>query len=373
MRAPGRLTGSLTAVALAVAGAAFALGLPGLASYFKGVPHHAEAASSNRLLATVVGPLGPTPTPIGLQGLTRVTEPGCCALAGWMPESSAVLVIARSDPDAAASLMAVPLAGGPRRLVWDEPAVLSPDGSLVLQPSGDRVRLTRISDGEWWTIYTARREPRLSPSGTQLAWDVVSRGISHPDVREHALWVSDVTGARARKVVTIIGGGLVGWGESGTALIATGRVTSNGQEGIWAVGLDGSAPRLLHQVVRPREPLLSPGGTWVAFHVALSGDSGQNGLWVMRTDGTSLSKVTPYGAYRWRRDGVLLLIPLGDGLAPMLFEVDAGVGRSRQLTDPIRTALPIANNDWVVSPDGRRVAFTSWIDRALWVLTLPEP
>lgn len=233
--------------------------------------------------------------------------------------------------------------------------------------------MTRRSDGKSWTIANTGREPRVSLSGTLVAWDVASKGISHPDVREHALWVAEITGTRPRRLATIIGGGLVGWAQGETALIATGRIGADGREGIWAIGIDGSEPRLLHQVHRPRDPLLSPEGGWLAFYAAFTGDSGQNGLWVLRTDGTSLSKVTPFGAFRWRAEGRLLLIPMMEALSPSMFEVDAAAGRALQLTNPLRTSLPISNNDWLVSPDGKRVAFTSWVDRAIWVLTLPTP
>jgi Tol biopolymer transport system component len=80
----------------------------------------------------------------------------------------------------------------------------------------------------------------------------------------------------------------------------------------------------------------------------------------------------PFGAYRWRADGRLLLIPFTTDGAPTLFEVDASAGRAVQLTDPALTSLPIANGEWFVSPDGSLVAFTSWVDRAIWVLTLPD-
>jgi pimeloyl-ACP methyl ester carboxylesterase len=155
-------------------------------------------------------------------------------------------------------------------------------------------------------------------------------------------------------------------------LIATGRMDATGPEGIWSIGLDGSEPRLIHQAYRPRDPLLSPGGAWIAFHQAFTGDSGQNGLWILRTDGSALSKITPFGAYRWRSDGRLLLIPLSMDMAPAIFEVDAAGGRAAQITDPALTSLPIANGEWFVSPDGSLVAFTSWVDRAIWVLTLPD-
>jgi len=332
---------------------------------------NAEAAPAGELRSTEVGPAGPTPTPVGLQGLQRMVEPGCCALVGWMPDSSALLVLASPKAEESAALMAVALSGGTREVIWDEPAALSPDGALVLQPASDRVRFTRLADRSWWTIYTSGREPRLSPSGKFVAWDVVSRGISHPDVREHALWIAEVTGSKPRKLAAVIGGGLVGWGAGETTLIASGRIGAAGKEGVWAIPLDGSSPRLLHEVLRPRDLLLSPGGGWLAFYVAFTGDSGQNGLWVLRTDGTSLSKITPFGAYRWRSEGRLLLIPLGGAIAPTLFEVDASAGQAFQLTDPLRTSLPIANNDWIVAPDGKHLAFTSSVDRAIWVLDLP--
>jgi len=370
MQTPGRLTGSLAAGGMILAVLAWAARLLLSATGVGPVPL-AEAAPVYGLRATEVGPVGPTPTPVGLQGLVRLTEPGCCVLTGWMPDSSSILVLASPKPEASAALMAAPLAGGSHRVVWDAPAALSPDGALAIQPAADRVRFTRVGDGSWWTIYTAGREPHLSPSGRLVAWDVFSRGISHPDVREHALWIAEVTGSKPRKLAVVIGGGLVGWGAGETALIATGRMGATGKEGVWAIPIDGSQPQLLHEVLRPRDPQLSAGGGWLAFYVAFTGDSGQNGLWVLRTDGTSLSKVTPFGAYRWRAEGRLLLIPLGEGLAPRLFEIDTAAGKALQLTDPLRTSLPIANNDWIVSPDGEHLAFTSWIDRAIWVLNLP--
>jgi len=333
------------------------------------VGRDAEAASV--VLATEVGFGQPTPTPLGMLSLTRVTSPGCCSLIGWAADSLSVLVLTQPAPDEVASVQAIPVAGGEAQVAWKRPAAFSPDGSLAVELEGKAVRVTRRSTGASWAIANGGHELRFAPDGTRVAWEVVSSGITHPDVREHSLWVAEVTGAKPRKVATTIGGGLVGWAAGGQALIATGRTAANGHEGIWSIGLDGSVPRLIHQVLRPRDPLLSPGGEWLAFHVAFTGDPGQNGLWVLRIDGTALSKITPFGSYRWRADGRLLLIPLTAGQAPMLFEVDASAGRATQLTDPALTALPIANGDWIVSPDGRRIAFTSWADRAVWVLSLP--
>jgi Tol biopolymer transport system component len=314
----------------------------------------------------------PTPTPLGTQRLRRVTAPGCCALMGWSADSRSILVLMRPAEGEDTQVCAVPVAGGQSELVWKRPAAISPDGSLAVELEGEAVRVTRRSNGSSWIIANGGRQLQFAPDGSRVAWDLVSSGVTHPDIREHSLWVSDVTGANARKVATTIGGGLVGWASGGQALIATGRITANGQEGIWYIALDGSAPRLIHRAFRARDPLLSPGGEWLAFYVAFSGDPGADGLWILRTDGSGLSKVTPFGSYRWRADGRLLLIPLSSDRAPTLFEVDVSAGQAKQLTDPALTALPIASGDWIVSPDGRQIAFTSWADRAIWVLSLPD-
>jgi hypothetical protein len=376
MRRPGRLTGELRLRAIALTAGAAALGLLAIlasARHPLAPAFGAEAAARSGLLrSTEVGGGGPTPTPLGTLGLARLTDPDCCIPIGWTTDSRSLLVLAQPSAEDSALVLSVPVEGGAAVVAWERPAAFSPDGSLAVEAEGTRVRLTRRVDGESWTIANDGRELRFAHSGSQVAWDVASKGIAHPDVREHALWVAEVTGAGARKLATTIGGGLVGWAQGGQALVATGRIGADGQEGIWSIPLDGSGPILLHQVFRPRDVLLSPAGGWVAFYAAFTGDSGQNGLWVLRIDGTSISKVTPFGSFRWRDEGHLLLIPLTNALPPSLFEVDPAAGRAVQLTDPMLTSLPIANADWLVSPDGTRVAFTSWADRAVWVLTLPE-
>jgi hypothetical protein len=356
-----------------LAGGVVALGLLAFVTSSRGaLVARSGAEAASRLLVTEVGSGGPTPTPLGTRSLTRVTNSECCVLVGWSADSRSVLVLAQPAPDQVAQVQAIPVAGGKAQVVWKRPASFSPDGSLAIELEGEAVRVTRRLSGSSWTIANGGRELRFAPDGMRVAWEVVSSGSTHPDVREHALWVAEVSGAKARRIETTIGGGLVGWAAGGQALIATGRLEANGQEGIWSIGLDGSEPKLIHQAFRPRDPLLSPGGEWLAFHVAFTGDAGQNGLWILRTDGSGLSKITPFGAYRWRADGRLLLIPLSMDQAPMLFEVDAAAGRAVQLTDPAQTSLPIANGDWIVSPDGSQLAFVSWADRAVWVLTLPE-
>lgn len=230
----------------------------------------------------------------------------------------------------------------------------------------------RVADGERWVIPNEGRGIRFSPSGSSIAWVVASRGATFPDRRQQAIWLARPDGTLARKVLTITGGGLIGWDDDEQALLLTGRVTGAGQTGIWSVDLASGRKTMLHAADGILDPLLSPDGRWLAFTVALQADAGQNGLWVMRTDGSVTLKVTPFGAYRWRTKSRLLLIPLDladQGAA--LWEVDAGTGSARQLTRPEDVPLPIANNDWAPSPDGKSIVYVSTIDRAIWRVDLP--
>ncbi len=138
------------------------------------------------VLVTEVGSGGPTPTPLGTQSLTRVTSPGCCALIGWAADSRSVLVLTQPAPEKEAQIKAVPVTGGQAQVAWRRPAAFSPDGSLAIELEGEAVRVTRRSNGSSWTIANGGRELRFAPDGTRVAWDVVSSGITHPDVREHS-------------------------------------------------------------------------------------------------------------------------------------------------------------------------------------------
>jgi Tol biopolymer transport system component len=120
---------------------------------------------------------------------------------------------------------------------------------------------------------------------------------------------------------------------------------------------------------------LSPDGDWLAYLVALDQDTAQNGLWLVRTDGSSRRKLEDdlFGAYRWRDAHRMLIIPFQyEATSHEIWEFDADTGQSRRLTDPDVVPFKIAGGDWTVSPDGRQVAFVESRDRNIWLLTLPD-
>jgi Tol biopolymer transport system component len=117
---------------------------------------------------------------------------------------------------------------------------------------------------------------------------------------------------------------------------------------------------------------ISRDGTWIAYYITFDATKSRNGIWVQRTDGTPARKIELWGAYQWRDDGRLLVIPARASAdrAFEILEVDAATGKIHKLTDAAVTPLQILNGDWRVSPDGRYIVYVNSVDRNLWLLTL---
>lgn len=312
------------------------------------------------------------PTPANPQPI-QLIEGGCCSLPMWSQASQWVLFLDKPGEYAPAGLYGVPVAGGVSTIVHDQVGVYSKSRTLVAYPESGRVYVERWADGTRWTIPSAGRIVSFSPSGRMVAWAVGSRSIRYPDVRQSTLWVSDFDGNNAHEVITVNGGYLIGWEKGENGIYVTGRLGPSMPSGIWNIDLETSAARLVMETERPRSALLSPGGSYITFYVALSSDSDANGMWIVPTDGSPGIKLDIFGAYRWRYDDMLVVIPL-DVNSPgiSLWQVNASSGEAVQLTHPEQTSISIANNDWQISPDGRQMVYLSAEDRNLWVLRLPN-
>jgi Tol biopolymer transport system component len=55
-----------------------------------------------------------------------------------------------------------------------------------------------------------------------------------------------------------------------------------------------------------------------------------------------------------------------------LWEYNADTNASRQLTSAGNMPIKVANNDWVVSPNGQAIAFVESRDDNIWVLKLKD-
>jgi Tol biopolymer transport system component len=138
--------------------------------------------------------------------------------------------------------------------------------------------------------------------------------------------------------------------------------------GLHLANADGTNPRALTKGHKggvdgnDTSPAFSPDGQWVAFERAIEYDSGKGGLFVVRTDGTGLRRLTDdstgAGYPRWSPDGKEILFSQrveATTFAPgPLWIVDVAGGKPRPLTDPTDPGISFSG-DW--SPDGSQIVY----------------
>jgi Tol biopolymer transport system component len=243
--------------------------------------------------------------------------------------------------------------------------------SLLVYPERGVAVIERLPSGERWEVNTNGSPPAFSPDGQRMVWQVGSGGPTNS--RRSDLYLANVDGSEARFVATFIGGGAQAWFPDSARLLVVARPSLEVQErALMVLDLADGATRQLAQAERIGTVRLSPGGTWVAYLITFAPNPADNGIWLARTDGGGLKRLEQFGAYQWRDDDRLLLIPLEPGRGShALWEVKAATGQARPLTDPAETPFKIANGDWSVSPQGDRIVFVNALDRALWLLQFP--
>ncbi len=311
----------------------------------------------------------PTPTP----ELRQLTSGGCCVLPSWSPDSQQVLFIDR-PVQGEAGVYAVeidrpqePQAAGPV-------GIYSPDRSLVAYPIDVRTIVENVNSGDRWVIPNNGQALEFSPDSRRVAWEI--EAISGPyDERQTDIFMANYDGTDAVKVARVYGGGLVGWLPRGLNMVFLGRPALNARERTLTV-LDLRTNEAIDLVTAERISGvgISPGGAWVSYFISFNEDDERNGIWVQRTDGSGARKLDMWGAYQWRDDSRLLVIPArtSSDQAFEIWEVDAATGEKQKLADAAVTPLSILNGDWRVSPDGKYVVFVNSADRNLWLLKLPD-
>lgn len=320
-----------------------------------------------------------TPLPTATPGprLQQLTQEGCCVQPFFSPDSQRLLFIDKPAPGAPAGIYGVELANpqaGPT-LIDDTIGFRSPDRSIVATLDGRMARFVDESTGETWTVDTNGNWIQFSPNAEMILWEARDREGAF-DRRQTDIWLSDLKGLNPRLLLSVIGGGFAGWLPDGERILLTTRDTTVEQKQTLSV-YDLTSGHLtdLAQEKRMRGVLISPGGSWVAYYVTFADDPERNGLWVVDPAGTVQQKlaVPGFGAYQWQDDQTLLLIPMRDSPDQSMqlwrFEVTTNTGRP--LTDPNQMPFSVSNGDWIVSPDGRYVAFVNSIDQNIWLITLP--
>ncbi len=271
-----------------------------------------------------------------------------------------------------AGIWGVGLGGGEPALVTDLLGSYSADMAYRAYPENGLTVIERSADGTRWNLANGARAVAFSADNTHLAWTAGQTGPPF-DTARRAVWVSLIDGSQARPVAEVFGGSLVAWLPDGRLLVS-GRLDAQAPEtSLWAVDWEtGQWTEILRSPRRLRSVSLSPGGGWLAYQVLFSDPAEDNGLWVLDLATGERRRLALFGAYRWRAEGRLLVIPLDmENSIHQLWEVEGRTGEARPLTDRSLTPFRIANGDWAVSPDGRQVVFVSAADYNIWLMELP--
>jgi hypothetical protein len=324
----------------------------------------------------------PSPSPTPAPVLTRLTSGECCTQPFWSPDSQAVLFIDKPNADAPTGIWGVPITqpGATPQLFTERIAAYTDDLMMVIGYGGSETTIEQL-DGplsdtvvERWTVPARGRPVAISPGGTQIAWSV-SNGDVPVERRVTEIWVANLDGSDARSVVRLSRGGFGGW-ISDEVLLLTGRESLDSRVTVaYTYSLiDGSTVELMRSE-RSRGYAMSPDRRWMVVFVTFSENPADNGLWLVRTDGTEKRQLGQdlFGDFAWRDKDRLLIIPFKPNADYHEFwQYDVETGQVSRLTDPEVTPLKIANGDWQVSPDGRSVAYVESSDKNIWLLTLVD-
>jgi hypothetical protein len=302
----------------------------------------------------------------------RLTSDGCCVLPFWGPDSAAVYALNR-PASGVLGIYAFDLEGGPPSLVQSGAVEFSPDLAWTASREGGVVSVRESGTDQSWRVPSDGRMIHFSPRSDWVAWQIQSSNVAYLDRRRWTLELGSLASHEVSSPLSGIGGGFVGWGPDEKTLLFSGRQVADGPAGLWRSSLTGQDAELLFPSERLRSPLVSPNGGWVALTVAFSGDPSQDGLWVVSTQTGVAFKAPFFGAYRWRSEGSLLVIPLEAGRAPArLLDVDAETEQTVTLPLGQGALADIANNTWEISPDGRWLVYLSAADGNLWLVRLPD-
>ena len=311
----------------------------------------------------------PTPTPV----LRQLTTGGCCVMPSWSPDSKQVLFIDKPSAQSEAGYYAVDVDHVEEPKLIGPVGIYSPDRSLVAYPIDVRTVVEKLSTGDRWVMPNDGHAVEFSPDNRRVAWE--AEAISGPyDQRQNDIFMANYDGTDAVKVARVYGGGLVGWLPRGLSMMFLGRPSLSTHDSTLTV-LDLHTNEAIDLVKAERISgiSISPAGSWVDYFISFNPDDKRNGIWVQRTDGSAERQLDMWGAYQWRDDAHLLVIPARTSptQAFELWQIVAATGEKQKLTDAAVTPLNILNGDWRVSPDGKAIVFVNSADRNLWLLELP--
>lgn len=320
----------------------------------------------------------PSPTATPAPSLRQLTGGGCCVQPFFSADGRQVLFIDKPGADAPVGIYGVDLANPqPTPFLENERiGFRNPDRTIVATLDGSGLaHFLDEASGQSWSVDTGGNPPHFSPDSSRILWTATD--LEGPyDQRQSDIWLADLDGSNPRRLLSVRGGGVVGWFPDGQQILLIDRENPGEEELTLSIyNVDNGRRTDLFTHKRLRGADISPGGSWIVFFLAFADEPADNGIWVISADGAARQKLAlpGFGAFRWRDDNTLLYIPMraSSEESMQLWAVDVRTGQLQPLTNPTSLSFSISNGDWDVSPDGRYVVFVSSADQNIWLITLP--
>ncbi len=333
-------------------------------------------AATPTALPAAATPLSPTPTPQPV--LRRLTAPGCCSNIWWSADGSQVLYVDKPD-ERPAAIWGVDIATGAAAQYSAVVGVLQHNDRYVIALAHQTPLGVTVHDrqtGEGWALFGVGSLPFISPDGTRVAYDGrPSQQTLFASRRENPIVVAALDGSNAQHLATLYGVGIVGWFPDGSRLLALGMQDPDTERPtLWQIDATTGALDKFDDGVHLRNISLSPDGAWLVFLKAFEEDPAVNTTWAINVHTGAQKRLDFAVRYAWigAESATLLYIPpretpdAGFGV----WKLNVASGERTRLTDPEQTPLFIASGDWALARDGKRLAFVSAKDYAIWLLEM---
>jgi hypothetical protein len=280
--------------------------------------------------------------------------PDCCANA-WFTSDSQEIRYLDGESGQLAYVMGMKLSD-PQPEVIDKapPPLWSNNGEYRLRWDGGRANIERLTDLTSWSINTGAW-PTFSPNSMQIMWqylpaDVVP-GTAAPTSE---IWIAKPDGSDLQMVARQSGGAAY-WLDDDRLLLLTRKNFTNR----WTLNLYSLTSKVVTQLVEVenlRGLSIAPGGGYVMYFSPFRKVADDSGVYLLRTSpGTTPVKLPFFGSWRWRDSNSVIYIPFEPN-KPMQFVLyNVASGSFSQLSQDDDPAFSIVNDDWSVSPDGRKI------------------
>lgn len=305
-------------------------------------------------------------TQAGLPATWRLTPPGCCPAARWAADGRRVIFYARPEAGPAGAWTAD--LTGTLAPLWPRFGYTAAGDTLLVSAAGEATRVERLDGSLDLMLANGGVETLPAPDGSRVAYLARLRPGGRTGDSQERVTVAALDGSPPRGLLDLARADYLRWFPDSRRLAVFGWRPEGVAPGLWVVDSDSGAASQIVAANFLAAIEVAPDGQWLAYLATLQPNPNDNGLWVVRPDGSERRRLEHARAARWAADSqaLLALVPVPGGKE--VHRLDLATGARSVLVGRDQVDFDVEADDWSVSPDGRYLLYRSSRDRALWVL-----